>query len=74
MPTPDGFRQYAKECLQWADEAKSEDEQSYLAMAKDWTLAVLRLDGTDADPTRFLRNHEWANGAQARVHRSKRLF
>jgi hypothetical protein len=44
MTTADEFRQYAQECLQWADQAETDDErQSFLDMARDWTLAALRL-------------------------------
>jgi hypothetical protein len=46
MTTADEYRQYAKECLQFADEAKAADQrQSFLDMACDWTLAALRLEG-----------------------------
>jgi hypothetical protein len=46
MATADEYRQYAKECLQWADEAKTDDERrSFLDMARDWTLAAMRLEG-----------------------------
>jgi hypothetical protein len=44
MTTADEFNEYAKECLRWADEAATDDErQSFLDMARDWTLAALRL-------------------------------
>jgi hypothetical protein len=46
MRTVDEFRQYANECLQWADEAETDDQrQSFLDMARDWTLAAFRLEG-----------------------------
>jgi hypothetical protein len=46
MTTADEYGQYAKECLQFADEAKADDQrQSFLDMARDWTLAALRLEG-----------------------------
>jgi hypothetical protein len=46
MTTAEEFREYAKECLQWADEAETDDQrQSFLDMARDWTLAAMRLDG-----------------------------
>jgi hypothetical protein len=46
MTTADEYRDYAKECLQWADEAETDDQrQSFLDMARDWTLAALRLEG-----------------------------
>jgi hypothetical protein len=45
MTTADEFRQYANECLQWADEAETDDQrQSFLDMARDWTLAAMRLE------------------------------
>jgi hypothetical protein len=44
MTTADEFSEYAKECLRWADEATTDDErQSFLDMARDWTLAALHL-------------------------------
>jgi hypothetical protein len=46
MATGDGFRQYAQECLRWADQAKTEEECAvFLDMARDWTLAAMRLNG-----------------------------
>jgi hypothetical protein len=46
MTTADEFREYAKECLRWADEAETDEQrQSFLDMARDWTLAAMRLDG-----------------------------
>jgi hypothetical protein len=47
MTTADEYRGYAKECLRWADEAETDDlRQSFLDMARDWTLAALHLEGT----------------------------
>jgi hypothetical protein len=44
MTTADEYRQYAVECLRWAKEAETDEErQSFLDMARDWTLAALRL-------------------------------
>jgi hypothetical protein len=44
MTTADEFRQYAQECLEWAKQAETDDQrQSFLDMARDWTLAALRL-------------------------------
>ena len=49
MTTADEFRQYAQECIEWAKQAKTDDQrQSFLDMARDWTLAALRL-GTSKD-------------------------
>jgi hypothetical protein len=47
MTTADEYRQYANECLRFADAAETDDQrQSFLDMARDWTLAALRLEGT----------------------------
>ncbi len=44
MATADVYRQYAVECLHWAEEAETDDQrQSFLNMARDWTLAALYL-------------------------------
>ena len=46
MTTADEYRQYARECLQWAEQAETDDERlSLISMATDWTLAAVRLDG-----------------------------
>jgi hypothetical protein len=46
MTTPDEYREYSRECLKWADEAKTDDiRQSFLDMARDCTLAAMRLEG-----------------------------
>jgi hypothetical protein len=46
MTTADEYRDYAKECLRWADEAETDEQrQSFVDMARDWTLAALRLEG-----------------------------
>jgi hypothetical protein len=46
MGTADEYRQFANECLRWATEVETEDDrQSFLDMARDWTLAAMRLDG-----------------------------
>jgi hypothetical protein len=56
MATGDGFRQYAQEWLRWADQAKTEEERAaFLDMARDWTLAAMRLEGVsvlDGAPTK----------------------
>ena len=47
MATAIEFRQFASECLRWATEVDNEkDRQSFLDMARDWTLAAMRLEGT----------------------------
>lgn len=44
MATADDYRQYAVECLHWAEEAETDHQrQSFLDMARDWTLAALYL-------------------------------
>jgi hypothetical protein len=48
MPTTaTEYRDFAAECLRWATEVDSEDDRkSFLDMARDWTLAAMRLEGT----------------------------
>lgn len=39
------YRAYAKECLEWATEADTDEQrQSFLDMARDWTLAAMKLE------------------------------
>jgi hypothetical protein len=46
MTTAKEYREFAKECLKWADEAEADnDRNSFLEMARDWTLAAMRLEG-----------------------------
>ena len=46
MTTVSEYKQYAKECLRWADEAETEeDRKALLDLARDWTLAAMRLEG-----------------------------
>jgi len=46
MTTAKEYREFAKECLKWADEAKADnDRNSFLELARDWTLAAIRLEG-----------------------------
>ena len=46
MATVSEYKQYAQECLRWAAEAKTEeDRQALLDLARDWTLAAMRLKG-----------------------------
>jgi hypothetical protein len=46
MATAAEYHQYARECLEWADEAESEDQRKhFLGMARAWTQAALRLEG-----------------------------
>jgi hypothetical protein len=47
MATAEEFREFASECLRWATEVDSdEDRQAFLDMARDWTLAAMRLEGS----------------------------
>jgi hypothetical protein len=46
MATADEYRQFAKECLKWAEEAATEqDRAAFLELARDWTVAAMRLEG-----------------------------
>jgi hypothetical protein len=46
MTTAKEYRKYADECLRWAAEAETqEDREGLLQLARDWTLAALRLEG-----------------------------
>jgi hypothetical protein len=40
------FREFAAECLRWATEVEEKDRQAFLDMARVWTLAAMRLEGT----------------------------
>ena len=43
MTTASEFCEYARECLEWADAAETEEQrESFLDMAKHWTLAAFR--------------------------------
>jgi hypothetical protein len=45
--TAQQYREFAAECLRWATEVQTEnDRQSFLDMARNWTLAAMRLEGT----------------------------
>lgn len=48
MTTADECQQYAKECVHWAAQAKTENERkAFLDMARAWRQAALRFgDGT----------------------------
>jgi hypothetical protein len=46
MTTAKEYREFATECLRWATEVEAMDHrQAFLAMARDWTLAAMRLEG-----------------------------
>jgi hypothetical protein len=41
------YREFAAECLRSATEVQTEeDRKSFLDMARDWTLAAMRLEGS----------------------------
>ena len=45
MATVSEYKQFAKECLRWAAEATTEeDRKAFLDLARDWTLAAVRLE------------------------------
>jgi hypothetical protein len=58
MTTADEYREYANECLQWAEQSETDSQRHYfLDMARDWTLAALRLVQS-AQPERMeAQNH-----------------
>ena len=62
MATVNEYRQFANECLRWAAEAETEDDRkAFLELARDWTLAALRLEGVvtpDPKQTRLPSNRE----------------
>ena len=46
MASVNDYRQFANECLRWAAEAETEeDRNALLELARDWTVAYLRLQG-----------------------------
>jgi hypothetical protein len=46
MATAKEYRQFAVECLRWATEADTEqDRAALLELARDWTMAAMRLEG-----------------------------
>jgi hypothetical protein len=47
MTTADEYYRYARECLQWASEAETDEQRdNFFAMARAWTQAALQV----ADP------------------------
>jgi hypothetical protein len=51
MTTAQDYRQFADECLRWADEAETEEfKDAFIQMARDWTLAAMQLEGACASP------------------------
>jgi hypothetical protein len=46
MTTAKEYRQFAEECLRWAEEADTEqDRAALLELARDWTMAAMHLEG-----------------------------
>ena len=46
MTTAQEYREFATECLRSATEVEARDcQQAFLDMARDWTLAAMRLEG-----------------------------
>jgi hypothetical protein len=46
MTTAKEDREFATECHRWATEVEAKDDrQAFLDMARDWTLAAMRLEG-----------------------------
>jgi hypothetical protein len=46
MATISEYREFAKQSLRWAAEADTEEfKKAFLDMARDWTLAAIRLEG-----------------------------
>jgi hypothetical protein len=51
MATAQEYRKFAEECLRWAEEAETEEfKDAFILMARDWTLAAMRLEGVSAPP------------------------
>jgi hypothetical protein len=45
MTTAKECREFAAECLRWATEVAEDERQAFLDLARDWTLAAMRLEG-----------------------------
>jgi hypothetical protein len=51
MTTAQEYRKFADECLRWATEAETEEfKDAFIQMARDWTLAAMRLEGLSPPP------------------------
>jgi hypothetical protein len=49
MTTADEYHRYARECLQWASEAETEEQRAnFFAMARTWMQAALQMAGASA--------------------------
>jgi hypothetical protein len=59
MNTSDEYLAYAKDCMQWAAGAKTEDERkAFVEIAQYWTQAALRIEGTLIPHERAQQPHE----------------
>jgi hypothetical protein len=57
MTTVQEYRKFAEECLRWATEAETEEfKNAFIEMARDWTLAAMRLDGVVSAPLQVGRS------------------
>jgi hypothetical protein len=51
MTTADEYRQFAEECLRWADKAKTaKEKKAFLDMAQTWIKAAAKLTNGRAGP------------------------
>ena len=65
MTTAAEYREFAKECTEWAADAESEEMcEAFLAMARQWMEAALLIDGlggsldiTQSDRTQHTAQH-----------------
>ena len=73
MTIPQEYRKFADECLRWATEAETEEfRDAFIQMARDWTLAAMRLEGVLAprkseDEAHMPRHPETGFSAQSRT-------
>jgi hypothetical protein len=46
MSTVNEYHTYARDCLRWADRARTEEQRKqFLSLARDWTESALGLEG-----------------------------
>jgi hypothetical protein len=51
----DGYRQFARQCLRWATESKTDEEKrAFLDLARDWTSAASFVDKSANDEALFI--------------------
>jgi hypothetical protein len=73
MATADEYRTYAHECLKWASESETEEQQSlFLGLARSWTCAALRIEGVmvviEKNPASEATRAGWAEGESEGVN------